>query len=71
MCVVKNIKTSYHDTGEETHSSATASVGCNVPVTHREEGDGYEPQGHIHVARRCLTSPAGNQEHMDWQENLL
>lgn len=49
---------SYHDTSEETHGLATAGVGRNISIAHCEEGDGYEPQGCVHVARRCLASPA-------------
>ena len=52
----------YHDASEETHRLATASVGCNIPIADSEEGDGNEPQGRIHVARRCLGLPAGGRE---------
>lgn len=49
---------SYHDSSEEAHRLAAGSVGRHVPVAHCEEGDGYEPQSRVHVARGFLGLPA-------------
>ncbi len=57
-------KCSYHDSSEETHHPATAGAGRHIPIAHCEEGDGYEPQSHVHVACR-LGLPAGRTK-QDW-----
>lgn len=51
----------YHDTGKETHPFATAGLGCNVSVAHSEEGDGDEPQGSVHLARRQRLGPPADE----------
>lgn len=49
----------YHDSREETHRLAAGGFGRHVPVAHREEGDGHEPQGSVHFTRHFGGFPAG------------
>lgn len=51
----------YHDSREETHCLAAGGLGRHIPVAHREEGDGHEPQGRVHFTRHFDGFPAGKK----------
>lgn len=54
-------RSSYHDSSEETHSLATGGARRHITIAYCEEGDGYEPEGRVHVAGRLRGLPAGRQ----------
>lgn len=61
LSVSLHIQHNYHDSREETHCLAAGGLGRHVPVAHREEGDGHEPQGRVHFTRHFDGFPAGKK----------
>lgn len=67
-----NVQPNYHDSREETDCHAAGGVGWHVPVAHREEGDGHEPQGRVHFTRHFGGFPAGGRHWVSsWYEIVL
>ena len=54
-------RSSYHDSSEETHSLAAGGAGRHITIAYCEEGNGYEPEGRVHVAGRLGGLPAGRE----------